>query len=284
MSIISHRRRFIFVRPRKVGGSSLQLALAGLCGDRDVMSDVGRLSGLDPDDIAADIADIAPRNADWGDIHGLIRTHMLPSEIRERVGERVWDGYFKITVCRNPWDLFVSMCWFAARRTPPKYELRRLPIRFLRDLLNEHGPTFDRATKFRRQLKLSVSRKALRRRLESGCRPEAVRLALRRRMFSYDLKQIPQYYFCGGQPFADYIIRFHRLEEDFREVWRLLGNRPSEIPALRKLKTLGRPNGDDYRAYYTDRSKARVEKVCRPMIELFGYRFDRPEPRASLRR
>lgn len=280
MAIISHSRRFIFVKPRKVGGSSIQHALSGLCSDEDVLSASLGMPGLDSDDFA----DIPPRNADWGDLHGLVRTDILPARIRERVGERVWNDYLKITVSRNPWDLFVSLCWFAARMPPPKQDLHRLPIRIFRDLVNERRPRSDRATKFRRQLTVSVSRKALRRRLESGRRPEAVEFALRRRMFADYLSEIPQFYLCGGQPYADCTIRFHRLEEDFREVCRRLGNGPSEHPTLLKLKTETRPEGDDYRAYYTDWSKARVEKVCRPMIELFGYRFDRPEPRAPLRR
>lgn len=280
MAIISHSRRFIFVKPRKVGGSSIQHALSGLCSDGDVLSASRGMPGLDSDDFA----DIPPRNADWGDRHGLVRPHSLPARIRERVGERVWDGYFKITVCRNPWDLLVSLCWFAARMPPPRLDLHRLPVRIFRDLVNERRPRSDRATKIRRQLSVSVSRKALRRRLERGRLPEAVEFALRRRMFSGYLSEIPSYYFCGGQPFADYTIRFHRLEEDFREVCRLLGNDPSKNPTLLKLKTEVRPKGEDYRAYYTDWSKARVEETCRPMIELFGYHFDRPEPRASLRR
>lgn len=277
MSIISHSRRFIFVKPRKVGGSSVQHALSGLCSDEDVLSASLGMPGLDADDFP----DIPPRNADWGDIHGLVRTDMLPARIRERVGERIWNGYLKITVARNPWDLFVSLCWFAARMPPPKHDLHRLPIRIFRDLVNERRPRSDRARKFRRQLAASVSRNALRRRLEGAHRREAVELALRRRMFAGYLSEIPNYYFCGGRPFADFTIRFHRLEEDFREVCRLLGNPASENPTLLKLKTETRPKGDDYRAYYTDWSKARVEEVCRPMIELFGYRFDRPEPRAS---
>lgn len=273
MAIISHSRRFIFVKPRKVAGSSLQVALAGLCDDRDVVTDIGTDTGVDSDDTA----DFRPRNASWEDIHGLMKPHILPSKIRERVGERVWDGYFKITVCRNPWDLVVSLCWFFSRMRPPKYELRRFPIRFLRDLLQEHGPAFDRATTLRRRIGWSVSRKKTERLLASGLRSEAVEHAIRRRQVFDAVMEIPQYYFCGGQPFADYTIRFHRLEEDFREVWRLLGNRPPEKPVLRKLKNMARPNGEDYRAYYTDRSKAQVEEICRSMIELFGYRFDRPE-------
>ena len=36
--IISHKNKFIFIKTKKVGGTSLELALASICGDDDIIT------------------------------------------------------------------------------------------------------------------------------------------------------------------------------------------------------------------------------------------------------
>jgi hypothetical protein len=89
--IVSHRHKFIFVHLGRTGGRSLTEALARHCGPRDIVTwTSGKVPG---------------QNA-----RGFGR-HDSAREIRAKVGERVWNEYFKFTFERNPWEKIVSRYW-----------------------------------------------------------------------------------------------------------------------------------------------------------------------------
>ena len=77
----------------------------------------------------------------------------------------------------------------------------------------------------------------------------------------------------GGQEYADYVIRFENLQKDFGEVCRQLGIRGGALP---RTKSKFGPQGDDYRNYSTEYSRAHIASKCRRLIDTFGYRFDEP--------
>jgi hypothetical protein len=43
--IISHKHKFIFIKPQKTAGTSVELMLSRICGDKDVITPLG----FDPD-------------------------------------------------------------------------------------------------------------------------------------------------------------------------------------------------------------------------------------------
>lgn len=273
MAIVSHRRRFIFIKPRKVAGSSVQVALARLCGEEDAISQGFRFRpGLDTDEFA----DTASRNADWGGRYGRIAPHSLPEEVRARVGARVWNDYLKITVCRNPWDLFVSLYWFHARHAGREFResFHRYPIRVARDLL--HGRTLrsPRLEKMAAVLPILLRRRRLARYLDEGKGKEGLEFALRRGLFTKLLAEAPRFYLLDDRPYADCVLRYEHLQADFDEALARL--EIPERPVLPRTRSEVRPP-DDYRRYYSAWSRERVAAVCRPMLDLFGYRFD-PDP------
>ena len=235
--IISHEHRFIFVRPRKVAGTSVQLSLARSCGKDDLI--VG--SDVFQPHVDTDYFNTLPvRNADMleGDGGGDGRLmHFLPGRIHEVFGARVWEEYFKCTILRNPFDLVVSyICykfggdWAGAlgenrlRLFDPRHALRRLEVCRTRHV-------------FKR-----------------GRRREAVERILKKGMFPY-IREIPEFYFLDGQEYADCYIR--------DEVCRRLRIPLQKLP---RTKDKLREKGDDYRDYYTDRSWERVAELCREMI------------------
>ncbi len=182
------------------------------------------------------------------------RAHELPDEIREKVGEVVWATYFKFTVARNPWDLLVSYIHF------------KLGVRFWRAIWwKRRSPTA-----FVRSVPRCLRLSQLRREFARGRRKESVEAMLREGLFSYDVERIPQFYFSRGETYADYVIRFENLQQDYDEVCRRL-----ELPqqSLPKINTRMRPRSTDYRDYYTDFSREYIADLCRPMITAFGYRF-----------
>src|SRR5688500_18896678 len=89
--IVSHRHKFIFVHLGRTGGRSLTTALARHCG---------------PDDIITPICRECPGQNSCG-----FGRHDTARQIRAKVGEQVWNDYFKFTFERNPWEKVVSRYW-----------------------------------------------------------------------------------------------------------------------------------------------------------------------------
>ena len=284
MTIISHRHKFIFIKPRKVAGSSVQIALAPWCGEDDVLSDGGLtfLPDVDTDEFRAPPV----QHADASGVYGYVAQHALPDVIRAKVGPLMWNEYFKFTIVRNPWDLFVSMYHHDLAVILP--ELRAWVRTRLRDVLHHPGRTFrrlglvlgperERVWRTGRLHRLRVSVPELfwcawlRRDLAARRRKESVEFALRRGCFARHIAEIPQFYVCGGRAYADYVMRFETLQQDFDAVCRRLSLPSNPLP---RTKSRVRPPGDDYRTYYNAYAKAHIAKRCERMIETFGYRFN----------
>lgn len=117
--IISHRYKFIFIKSHKTAGSSMEMALAPLCGPDDVVTPMESNNHTD-----------LPRNfheQNWiGRTYGKSRLfrkcikrhspvlgtwyyeHMPAWRVRELIGEEIWNRYHKFCFERNPWDKVVS--------------------------------------------------------------------------------------------------------------------------------------------------------------------------------
>lgn len=284
MTIISHRHKFIFIKPRKVAGSSVQIALAPWCGEDDVLSDGGLRfrPDVDTDEFRAPPV----QHADASGVYGYVAQHALPDVVRAKVGPQVWEEYFKFTIVRNPWDLFVSMYHHDLAVILP--ELRAWVRTRLRDVLSHPGRTFRRLglvlgperkrawqTGRLHRLRVSVPElfwcTRLRRGLVAGRRKESVEFALRHVCFARHIAEIPQFYICGGRAYADYVMGFETLQQDFDAVCRRLHLPSRPLP---RTKSRVRPRSDDYRTYYNAYSRAFLDRMCRHVIATFDYRFD----------
>ena len=96
--IISHRHKFIFIKTRKTAGTSIQVALEKYCDADDIICEMGPFE--------EGFGEFLPRNE--GDFEG----HDFASLVQDRLGEKIWDKYFKFAFVRNPWDKLVSQYWF----------------------------------------------------------------------------------------------------------------------------------------------------------------------------
>lgn len=120
--IVSHRWKFIFIKTRKTGGTSLEIALSTLCGPDDVITPISP-----PDEaLRAEVGGLPPQHCAiprgrWtlgerlrvaiGREPPAFHNHMPAAAVRRALPPEVWDGYFKFAFERNPWDKVVS-AWY----------------------------------------------------------------------------------------------------------------------------------------------------------------------------
>jgi len=117
--IVSHKYKFIFIKTHKTAGSSMEMALAPLCGQEDIVTPMESNRNTD-----------MPRNyyeknlicsmynksrlfrkcihRHSGVLGKWYYEHMPALRVKKLVGDKVWDTYYKFCFERNPWDKVVS--------------------------------------------------------------------------------------------------------------------------------------------------------------------------------
>lgn len=113
--IVSHRYRFIFLKTRKTGGTSVEIGLSRFCSPADIITPVT----LQDEQLRASLGYPGPRNAaialrhyetlDWLRLLGKRRrkqyfNHATAEYVRHHIGESIWNSYFKFCFERNPFD------------------------------------------------------------------------------------------------------------------------------------------------------------------------------------
>lgn len=127
--IISHARRFIFLKTRKTAGTSIEITLSALCGPDDVITTIS------PKDEAtrAGLGYPTARNyhvpfgrytvRDWGRLvlkgtRQRFYNHNPASHVVGYIDAEIWREYFKFCFERNPWDKVVSSYYWEKVRAP----------------------------------------------------------------------------------------------------------------------------------------------------------------------
>jgi hypothetical protein len=141
--IVSHKYRFIFIKTNKTAGTSIEIALSRFCGKRDIITK----NFPEEEALKQELGYAGPRNycipfylysvRDWSEVINKIKrgekrikkrfySHSSASEIRQLVGEGVWNNYYKFCFERNPWDRVISYYYFIlnerrrrGKSTPP---------------------------------------------------------------------------------------------------------------------------------------------------------------------
>ena len=162
--------------------------------------------------------------------------HESATDIRDKIGNKIWDSYFKFSIARNPWDRVVSLFNWKGRNDPSL----RPKKRFYHHL----GVPFDE-------------------------------LAQTRAVFSEfvcdgDWMTNDRFYVIDNELCVDFIIRYENLSDDFSEVCKSIGLGSVSLPHLKS----GFRKGHHYSSYYDEKSTAVVAERHANDIRLLGYRFE----------
>ncbi|AHM03026.1 hypothetical protein roselon_00586 [Roseibacterium elongatum DSM 19469] len=121
--------KILFLKPRKVAGTSLEIALSRFAGPDDIITPITstdekarRARGFrGAQNYACKIGEIAsdPKGLrrvvtklEWPRKY---RNHIGASDIRDRLGAAAFDGAFKLSIVRNPFDTIVSKYYWSNR-------------------------------------------------------------------------------------------------------------------------------------------------------------------------
>lgn len=151
---------------------------------------------------------------------------------KEMLPREFFNSLFKFAFVRNPWDLQVSSFHHIRRERPHLIK----GLKTFEDFLKHK---FDPQRPYVFHLDVSIERQT---------------------DYLVDL---------DGSLLVDFVGRYERLADDFAEVCRRIGIRPSALPHKRKAV-----DRKDYRVYYTDETAELVARHFQRDIQLFGYRFD----------
>lgn len=160
--------------------------------------------------------------------------HAKAIAAREMLPRELYDGLFKFAFVRNPWDLQVSSFHHIRRERP--------------HLMGPYMNDFDGFLRWKLD-------------------PE--------RPYQYHIdtsieRQSDYVTDFDGKLIVDYVGKYERLIDDYREICRHIGIAGRELPHKREAKDRQR----DFRGYYSDATAELVARRFARDIDLFGYRFD----------
>jgi hypothetical protein len=259
--IISHRHRFIFIKTEKTAGTSIELALARICGPDDVISPVvhpadrALRDSLGPGYRTEQNYQIPWKYLTPLDLVRAVRrwhrpqfyNHMGASEIRRFVDPAVWRGYFKFCVERNPWDKVVSTYhWW-----------RELERQHREDLVAFRQGLGRAANGVEWMIRNHpVGEQTLSQFIQSG----RANLVNGFNLYSID-----------GEIVVDQVLEFSRLSQELSAVMQRLG--VTDFPELPRAKAGVRKTGEHYRDVLTDADRQKIARVFAREIAYFGYEF-----------
>ncbi len=132
--IISHKLKVIFIKTKKVAGTSFEIALSKYCGESDIITPISD----DDEQIRKDMGYISARNyekSEWN-IPNLrfiesepFFNHMDALSIKNLIPFEIWDNYLKISIVRDPCEVIISRFFYDHSFNP--FELKNLPQSYM---------------------------------------------------------------------------------------------------------------------------------------------------------
>ena len=137
--IICHGLKLIFVKTKKTGGTSFEIALSKSCNADDIVCDISEGDEL----IRAELGFQGPVNfrrrqrekyldPRYGEAHpnarimGKFTSHIRSQRICRNMGEELFSSYTKVSIHRDPLDFLVSQYYYKMYRRGPE---RQIPFK-----------------------------------------------------------------------------------------------------------------------------------------------------------
>jgi len=274
--IISHKYKFIFIRPSKVGGTSIEIALARNHGDKDIITPI---SEFNPDNDEDKYNHPAKNYKDKEFFN-----HITPDEVKNKIGNKIWDKYYKFTVVRNPWDQTASRYWWKRYSKWGKFwwEGKNTIKKVTSNLFNPKAYKFvigkiRRPKSIVNNLRKKWTNKNWTDKLyyiyKRGDPGFDYFIRTRSKKWANKYWENTLYYFDEkGKPVCDFYIRYENLQKDYEKVCRRLGMPCEKLP---KTKNKTRKEKKHYSLYYNSETREIIHNLFKKEIDYFGYKFER---------
>ncbi|MDQ7786202.1 MAG: sulfotransferase family 2 domain-containing protein [Thermodesulfovibrionales bacterium] len=127
--IISHKYKFIFLKTEKTAGTSMEIALSRFCGEQDIITPITpedeimrhTLGYRGSQNYSIPVSEYSFRDY----LIFLIKrkrkrfyNHITAREVKNIIGEKIWDSYYKFCFERNPWDRVMSLYYWRYKKEP----------------------------------------------------------------------------------------------------------------------------------------------------------------------
>jgi len=230
--IISHKHKFIFMKTRKTAGTSVQETLTSICGEDDIIT---------PD------VDTVGRNIDKSCWEGHPHPHLF--DVKQLVGNDIWNEYFKFVFVRNPFDLTVSrFFWNINGKGQKGYGLTKSEF-------NRWVDEFTSSSRFHDARYYSIN-------LVYPFLIDKNFVGSNHSMINYDLNK--EHYD------VDFVGRYESLQDDFNHICDTLN---VDRMILKNKKTGNRPK-KSFKDMYTAESINKIGYAFKEDLELLGYNYE----------
>lgn len=225
--MLSLKHHFLFIHIPKTAGNSVQQVLDKYA-DENIVAVKPWQDGVE----------------DFEIVSGKYGTskHSTLREYRKKLGRTEYEGLYKFTIVRNPWDRAISTYFYTKKYRQPQKNINQPEysgeIKFSKEefigMLDIVSPVTKWVCTDNRVLKF--------------LRPH------RNRLMETDI---------------DFYIRYENINRDFNQVCRRLGFPAEDLAVRNKI------NREHYSGYYDDETRDMVSRKFRDEIDYFGYEFNK---------
>jgi len=268
MVLISHRYKFIFIKPKKVAGTSVEALFERYCQDPNLPYKCEEKRSEEDTEFGV----IGHRGQD-GILNNYIQntkwlSHMSLTKLKGHVEKNVFDNYLKFTVIRNPWDCMVSWYSFCITTEAVDASFEDFISFMLFGVALFFGMKYN---------------------YDDFCTANIFMIDKKIEDFSLTLSDgrtvntagkllpTPVYnwlsYTLNGVPSCDFYIRYENLKEDILEVAKRLNILDLNIENLPEYKSGYRDKSKSYREFYNDKTRQLVYEMYKEEIDYFKYEF-----------